>query len=164
MLAVRAKLELDPRSQYGPLAIAWELHVLGVDPVPEIWTINRILATAGVTRPRQRGGRLPVPGRAVPRPAERGPGQYHQADLIGPRHLDGGIGFHAFIDVGSHTAGSEIIDLLRPSAIAGSLATIWDRVGLPVRLQLDNHSNLRGAIRHEPERSARWSPPVSTSG
>lgn len=161
VLAARARLELDPRSQYGPLAIAWELHLLGVDPVPEIWTINRILAAAGVTRPRQRGGGYQSKGVPYPHPAERGPGQFHQADLIGPRHLDGGIGFHAFnlIDVGSHTAGSEIIDPLRPSAIAGSLATIWDRVGLPVRVQFDNHSNLRGGI---PPRAKVFGPVVAT--
>ena len=41
-------------SQYGALAIAWELQLLGVEPLPEVWTINRILAEAGVTRRRGR--------------------------------------------------------------------------------------------------------------
>jgi putative transposase len=148
VLAVRAKLELDPRSQYGPLAIAWELQQLGVDPVPEIWTINRILSRAGVTRRRGRRPGYKSKGAPYPHPAEQGPGAFHQADLVGPRHLEGGINFHAFnlIDVGSHTVGSEIIDLLRPVTIAGSMTTIWDRVGVPLRVQLDNHANLRGAI------------------
>lgn len=161
VLAVRAKLEVDLRSQYGPLAIAWELHLLGVDPVPEIWTINRILAAAGVTRRRGRQPGYQSKGAPYPHPVEQGPGQYHQADLVGPRHLDGGIGFHAFnlIDVGSHTVGSEIIDPLRPTAIAGSLATIWDRVGIPLRIQFDNHSNLRGAI---PPLARMFGPVVAT--
>lgn len=161
VLAVRAKLELDPRSQYGPLAIAWELHVLGVEPVPEIWTINRILAQAGVTRRRGRQPGYQSKGAPYPHPGEQEPGQYHQADLVGPRHLDGGIGFHAFnlIDVGSHTVGSEIIDLLRPTAIAGALATIWGRIGIPLRVQFDNHSNLRGAI---PPRARTFGPVVAT--
>ena len=34
VLQARAKLEANPMSQYGALAIAWELHTLGVDPVP----------------------------------------------------------------------------------------------------------------------------------
>jgi len=148
-------------SQYGALAIAWELHTLGVDPVPEVWTINRILAQAQVTRRRGRTPGYRSKGAPYPHPATRGPGEYHQADLIGPRNLDGGIGFHAFnlIDVGTHTAGSEIIDILRPTTIAASLATIWRRVGIPKVIQFDNHSNLRGAI---PPRASTFGPVVAT--
>ncbi|MEX2553528.1 MAG: hypothetical protein WD627_11075, partial [Actinomycetota bacterium] len=161
VLAVRAKLEVNPQSQYGPLAIAWELELLGVAPVPEVWTINRILAQAGVTRRRGRQPGYQSKGAPYPHPTTRGPGEYHQADLIGPRNLDGGIGFHAFnlIDVGTHTAGSEIIDILRPTTIAASLATIWSRVGLPKVIQFDNHSNLRGAI---PPRASTFGPVVAT--
>jgi putative transposase len=161
VLKARAKLEANPMSQYGALAIAWELHTLGVDPVPEIWTINRILADAGVTRRRGRTPGYRSKGVPYPHPATKGPGAYHQADLIGPRHLDGGIGFYAFnlIDVGSHTAGSEIIDLARPTSIAASLAAIWARVGLPKVVQFDNHSNLRGAI---PPRARMFGPVVAT--
>lgn len=161
VLAVRAKLEVNPQSQYGPLAIAWELQLLGVDPVPEIWTINRILAQAQVTRRRGRQPGYRSKGAPYPHPATRGPGEYHQADLVGPRNLDGGIGFHAFnlIDVGTHTAGSEIIDILRPTTIAASLATIWRRVGIPKVIQFDNHSNLRGAI---PPRASTFGPVVAT--
>lgn len=161
VLQARAKLEANPMSQYGALAIAWELHTLGVDPVPEVWTINRILAQAGVTRRRGRQPGYQSKGAPYPHPATTGPGEYHQADLIGPRNLDGGIGFHAFnlIDVGTHTAGSEIIDLLRPTTIAASLATIWRRVGIPKVVQFDNHSNLRGGI---PPRATTFGPVVAT--
>jgi len=161
VLTARAKLEANPMSQYGALAIAWELHTLGVDPVPEVWTINRILADAGVTRRRGRTPGYQSKGAPYPHPRTTGPGEYHQADLVGPRNLDGGIGFHAFnlIDVGTHTAGSEIIDPLKPPTIAASLATIWGRVGLPKVIQFDNHSNLRGAI---PPRASTFGPVVAT--
>jgi putative transposase len=161
VLDARAKLEANPMSQYGALAIAWELQLLGVDPVPEVWTINRILADAGLTRRRGRTPGYQSKGAPYPHPAAKGPGEYHQADLIGPRNLDGGIGFHAFnlIDIGTHTAGSEIIDILRPTTIAASLATIWGRVGIPKIIQFDNHSNLRGAI---PPRSQTFGPVVAT--
>lgn len=35
-----------------------------------------------------------------------------QVDLVGPRHLDGGVRFHALnqIDVASHHAGIEIVE------------------------------------------------------
>lgn len=161
VLEARAKLEANPMSQYGALAIAWELQLLGVAPVPEVWTINRILANAGVTRRRGRTPGYQSKGAPYPHPTATGPGEYHQADLIGPRNLDGGIGFHAFnlIDVGTHTAGSQIIDILRPVTIASSLATIWGRVGLPKIIQFDNHSNLRGAI---PPRASTFGPVVAT--
>ena len=108
-------------SQYGALAIAWELQLLGVEPIPEVWTIDRILADAGVTRRRGRTPGYQSKGAPYPHPTTRGPGEYHQADLVGPRNLDGGIGFHAFnlIDVGTHTAGSQIIDILRPAPDRG---------------------------------------------
>jgi len=61
--------------------------------------------------------------------------------------------------VGTHTAGSEIIDLLRPTTIAASLATMWRRVGIPMVIQFDNHSNLRGAI---PPRESTFGPVVAT--
>ena len=120
-------------SQYGPLAIAWGAADGRRRPDP-----------GGVAHQpdsgRRRGdpaawpqSRLPVEGRAVPAPATTGPGEYHQANLVGPRHLDGGISFHAFnlIDVGSHGPGSEILDILRPTSIAAGLVTIWSRVGIP---------------------------------
>jgi putative transposase len=161
VLEARAQLEANPMSQYGALAIAWELQLLGIEPVPQVWTINRILADAGLTRRRGRTPGYRSKGAPYPDPAFSGPGEYHQADLIGPRYLDGGIGFHAFnlIDVGTHTVGSEIIDILRPTTIAASLATIWGRVGLPKVVQFDNHSNLRGAI---PPRAKTFGPVVAT--
>lgn len=161
VLKARATLEANPMSQYGALAIAWQLHTLGVTPVPQVWTINRILADAGMIRRRGRTPGYRSKGVPYPHPAAKGPGAYHQADLIGPRHLDGGIGFYAFnlIDVGSHAAGSEILDIARPTSIAASLATIWGRVGLPKVVQFDNHSNLRGAI---PPRAATFGPVVAT--
>ena len=137
-----------PKDEGDPLGFVPGVNLATVTKgVPEVWTINRILAQAGVTRPRGRQRGYQSKGLPYPHPVEQDPGQFHQADLIGPRHLDGGIGFHAFnlIDVGSHTVGSEIIDPLRPVTVAGSLANIWGRVGIPLRIQFDNHANLRGA-------------------
>lgn len=54
IVSARRRLVQDPRGQYGALAIAWELRGLGVDPLPHAWTINRIIAEAGLARPRRR--------------------------------------------------------------------------------------------------------------
>lgn len=160
VLEVRARLTDNPRAQYGALAIAWELRRLGVDPIPGAWTINRIIAEAGLARPRRRGE--VYRSRGVPYPhVPTGVQQLHQADMIGPRHLDGAVPFSVLnlVDVGSHSAGSEILPAPRPTLMAAALVSIWCRVGLPARLQMDNHSSFRGGI---PPQSQHFGPVVAT--
>jgi putative transposase len=88
--------------------------------------------------------------KGVPYPTAVGvePGTTHQVDLVGPRHLFGGVEFHALnlIDVGSHAVGNEILEAVRPPLLAHSLAGIWARVGVPAVAQFDNHANFRGGI------------------
>jgi len=148
ILGARSRLVANPRAQYGALAVQWELRRLGIDPIPPARTIERVLARAGVSRPRRRQpGYVP---KQVPYPAPIGvePGTTHQVDMIGPRHLLGADQFHALnlIDVGSHLAGNDIVTELRPPLLARSLAAIWTRVGIPAVAQFDNHANFRGGI------------------
>ena len=147
ILDARARLVANPRAQYGSLAIGWELRLLGVDPVPARWTIERVIADAGMSRPRRRQSRYISKG--VPYPSSAAmPGTTHQIDMVGPRHLVGGVEFHALnlIDVGSHTAQSAILEAARPVLIAQALVDMWARVGIPAVAQFDNHSNFRGGI------------------
>src|SRR5205085_200338 len=46
ILDARARLTANPRAQYGALAVAWELRHMGVEPIPERWTIERVIAAA----------------------------------------------------------------------------------------------------------------------
>ena len=157
----RARLQANPRAQYGALAVAWELRRMGVSPIPNRWTIERTIARAGLARPRARAAGYVSKG--VPYPALEGvePGAVHQVDLIGPRHLHGGVAFHALnlLDVGSHEAASEILPAPRPDLLAQSLARAWATVGMPGYVQLDNHSNFRGGI---PPAYANFGPVVAT--
>jgi putative transposase len=161
VLDARDRLEANPRSQFGALAIAWELRRLGVDPLPGEWTINRIVAAAGRTRPRRRAPRYVAKGVPYGWASAVAAGECHQGDLVGPRHLEGGIRFSALnvIDVGSHTLGSHIVERAWPPGLAVGFVAIWSRIGLPARVQLDNHSNLRGAI---PPLAAHFGPVVAT--
>lgn len=148
ILDARLRLEANPRAQYGPLAVAWELRRMGVDPVPNRWTIEREIARAGLAKPRRRQpGYVP---KGVPYPNRPAPevGTTHQVDVVGPRHLHGGVEFHALnlIDVGSHEAANEILEAPRPNLLAAGLAAMWSRVGIPATAQFDNHSNFRGGI------------------
>lgn len=148
VLSARERLVANPRAQYGALAVQWELRRLGVEPIPPSRTIERVLQRAGVSRPRRRSPRYESKGVPYPAPAGAEPGLTHQVDLIGPRHLFGGVEFHAMnlIDVGSHEAANDILEVVRPPLLAASLACIWSKVGVPVVAQFDNHANFRGGI------------------
>lgn len=157
----RRRLVANPRAQYGPLAVAWELRRMGVDPVPNRWTIEREIARAGLARPRRRAAGYVPKGVPYPHRPSPEPGVTHQIDMIGPRHLEGGIAFHALnlIDVGSHEAANEIVEAPRPNLLAAGLAAMWSRVGVPTAAQFDNHSNFRGGI---PPAYAYFGPIVAT--
>jgi len=138
VLEVRARLEANPWAQVGAPAIAWELEKLGAVVPPER-TIERILARAGATE-RQRPGRRASKGIPYPVPAAERPGDVAQVDLVGPRHLDGGVRFHALnqIDVASHHAGIEIVQDRADERVLKALHALWTRHGVPARIQFDN--------------------------
>jgi putative transposase len=138
VLEVRARLEENPWAQVGAPAIAWELEKLGA-VVPPLRTIERIIARAGATK-RQRPSRRASKGIPYPAPAARQPGDVAQVDLVGPRHLDGGVRFHALnqIDVASHHAGIEIVQDRGDQRVLDALHALWSRHGVPARIQFDN--------------------------
>jgi len=129
--------------------------------VPGRWTIERVIAGAGLAKPRRRQAGYQAKGVPYPHRLPAEPGTTHQIDLIGPRHLHGAVEFHALnlIDVGSHAAASEILAVARPTVVAAAIAAMWSRVGVPAVAQLDNHSNFRGAI---PPAWANFGPVVAT--
>jgi len=142
----RSRLTANPRAQYGSLAIAWELHRMGVDPVPPRWTIERVIAAEGLARSRRRQAGYASKGVPYPVETDTVPGGTHQIDMVGPRHLDGAIEFHAvnLVDVGSHAAGSRVLTAPRPVWIAKGIVDMWGNLGVPRVAQFDNHSNFRG--------------------
>jgi putative transposase len=138
VLGVRERLQDNPWAQVGAPAIAWELEKLGA-VVPPVRTIERILERAGATE-RRRPGRRASKGIPYPAPAANAPGDVVQVDLVGPRHLDGGVRFHALnqIDVASHQAGIEIVDDRGDAHVIDALQALWSRFGVPRRAQFDN--------------------------
>lgn len=68
------------------------------------------------------------------------PGDLIQADIVGPRYLDGGIPFSALnvVDIASHAAAIEIVDCEDESALCHGAIGVLERLGVPRRLQLDN--------------------------
>ncbi|PZS22296.1 MAG: hypothetical protein DLM61_26230 [Pseudonocardiales bacterium] len=108
VLEVRTRLEENPWAQIGAPAVGWELEKLGA-VVPAERTLERILERDGSTH-RERPARRASKGIPYPAPAADRTGDVVQVDLVGPRHLHGGVRFHALnqIDVASRHAGIEI--------------------------------------------------------
>jgi putative transposase len=145
VLAVRARLAEHPWAQVGAPAIAWELEKLGAE-VPPARTIERILARSGVTE-RSRGRRRQPKGVAYPETEAQAAGEVHEADLVGPRYLDGGVRFYALntVDLVPRRAGIEIVPDKSDQAVVGGLVALWQRLGVPVRAKFDNGGPFIGA-------------------
>ncbi|MGH2742488.1 MAG: integrase core domain-containing protein [Gammaproteobacteria bacterium] len=145
VLAVRERLAEHPWAQVGAPAIAWELEKLGVE-APPLRTIERILKRAGMTE-RNRGRRRQPKGIPYPEIAAGRAGELHEADLVGPRYLDGGVRFYALntVDLAPRRAGIEIVDDKSDQAVAGGLVALWQRLGVPRRAKFDNGGPFIGA-------------------
>lgn len=150
VLSIRERLMSDPWAQVGAVAIAWELDKLGFEHPPEIWTIDRILREAGVPKRR---ARTPYVPKGTPYPAGPilvQPNAVHQIDLVGPRHLEGGVAFHALtaVDVGRRRCGIEILRSKEEREVAAGLLRLWSRLGVPTVAQFDNGQTIAGHHRH----------------
>jgi putative transposase len=138
VLAVRARLvanpgrRLAPRRSPGSCASSGSSRRRGR-------TIERVVARGGATRLPGRPRRQ-AKGVLYPAPVAERAGDLHEADLVGPRHLQGGVRFYALnaIDLASHRCGIEIVPDSSDERVAGALVALWQRLGLPLRLQLDN--------------------------
>ncbi|MEW5805021.1 MAG: helix-turn-helix domain-containing protein [bacterium] len=91
-LVIKARNDLlkTKYAQIGANAIRWRLHNLGLseDELPEVWTINRILKRHGLQTKRER---YEPKGTPYPKLKAPFPNDLHQADMVGPRYLKGGV-------------------------------------------------------------------------
>ena len=148
VVKVRKRLAADPWAQVGSSAIAWELVKLGVDDPPPLRTIERILARHNVARRSRRQGYVPK-GTPYPSPPAVEPNACQQGDTVGPRHLEGGTVFYVFnvVDVGRRKTAGQVTTSKSAEATGTALMSIWARLGVPERLQMDNQQALSGAGR-----------------
>jgi len=145
VLGVRGRLAEHPWAQIGAPAIAWELEKLGASVPPER-TIERVLKRSGVTE-RSRGRRRQPKGVPYPQAPAEIVGDLHEADLVGPRYLDGGVRFYALnaVDLAPRRAGIEIVTDKSDHAVAGGLVALWQRLGVPLKAKFDNGGPFIGA-------------------
>jgi transposase len=133
IVQTRGRLEAEG-SFVSAQMIAWELEEQQIEP-PSIATIKRILKLAGLTTPKRRAPK----GIKYPAPLAIEAGSVHQADFVGPRHVTG-IRFYSLnaVDVSSARAATEAIQSRATEQVIPGLWNIWNRLGIPTYLQLDN--------------------------
>jgi len=109
----------------GAQAILWEMEDLGVNPLPSIRTINRILARNDLTH--RRTGRYEPKGTAYPALPSMLPNQTHQADFVGPCYLKGPIRFYSLniVDTATVRCGLHPSLSMASQAVLDGFWTAW---------------------------------------
>jgi len=132
----------------GAQAIHWEMEDLGVEPLPSIRTINRILSRDGLTH--RRTGKYEAKGTAYPELPSSLPNQTHQADLVGPCYLRGPVRFYSrnVIDTATVRCGLYPSPSKAGQSVIDGLWAIWKRLGVPKNIQIDNEMAFFGSPTH----------------
>lgn len=133
---------------HGDQAIRWELEDKGVEPLPSLRTIGRILVREGLTRRAK--GRYEPKGKKYPAPIARQPGEVHQMDFVGPRYLRGPIRFYSLnsVDLGTGRCAIEPLIQRGGQRTVDAVWASWCRLGMPRHQQVDNDMGFYGSPSH----------------
>lgn len=135
----------------GAQAIHWDLDQQEVRPLPSLRTINRILSRNDLTH--RRTGRYEPKGVKYPGFPCKVPNHRHQVDFVGPRHLrnaQGAIRFYGLntVDLATGRCGIEPLFSRGANALYEGIWAIWNRLGMPRHLQVDNEFVFYGSPTH----------------
>jgi len=132
----------------GAQAILWELDDLGVRPLPSLRTINRIICRHGLTH--RRTGHYEPKGIPYPKLKAITANETHQADFVGPRYLKGPIRFYSLnvIDLNTGRCGVQPLFSRSGQSIIDGFWSIWKRLGIPNKIQIDNEMAFYGSPTH----------------
>ena len=143
------RLNLYNRNLFcGAQAILWELEDLGVQPLPSLRTINRILVRNELTH--RRAGRYEAKGTLYPVLSSAQPNRTHQADFVGPCYLRGPIRFYSLNIIDTATVRCGLYPSLSNSGqtVIDGFWNIWKRIGIPDQVQIDNAMSFFGSPTH----------------
>jgi putative transposase len=132
----------------GNQVIQWELIDMGVQPLPSLSTIGRILRRRELTH--RRTGRYTPKGKKYPKLPALLPNQTHQVDLVGPCYLTGPIRFYSLnaIDTAINRCGIEPMPSKAAQSVLDAVYALWLRLGIPENLQVDNELAFYGSPTH----------------
>jgi transposase InsO family protein len=121
---------------------------MGVQPLPSLSTISRILCRRDLTH--RRTGRYEPKGKAYPGLPALLPNQTHQADLVGPCYLTGPIRFYSLnsIDPAINRCAIEPMLSRAAQSVLDAVYAVWKRMGIPDNLQVDNEMAFFGSPVH----------------
>ncbi len=139
VLETRGRLEKQPEASIGGLSILAQMERDGLDDIPSVATIERILSDAEVTRQKRKRDRSKEV--KLPLPKATDPGVLQQADWIQDRYLKGGICFQSIqvADVGSHGIDSgQYLDRRIVTAVEFLVERAWPKLSIPKGMTVDN--------------------------
>jgi len=130
----------------GAGAVQGRLAEKKVRPLPSTASIERVLRTAGMTRPHPEPGAAPV---IYPHLQPTTPHQLCQVDIV-PHFLTGGQAIACFnaIDVVSRYPTGQAYPHRRSQEAAEFLIHVWQEVGLAEYTQVDNEGCFSGGFTH----------------
>jgi transposase InsO family protein len=122
----------------GAQAIEWELKELGVELVPSLRSINRILSREELMH--RRTGTYEPKGRKYPALVANEVNQVHQMDYVGPCYLNGPVRFYSLNSVDLATGRCAINPVLNKAGqnTVNAIWSSWLRLGIPNHQQVDN--------------------------
>jgi transposase InsO family protein len=132
----------------GKQAIQWEMIDMGVQPLPSLSTIGRILRRRDLTN--RRTGRYEPKGKKYPELPALLPNQTHQVDLVGPCYLTGPVRFYSLhaVDPAINRCGIEPMPSKGAQSVLDAVYALWMRMGIPDNLQVDNELAFYGSPTH----------------
>ena len=132
----------------GAQAIEWELRDLGVEPVPSLRSINRILSREELTH--RRTGSYEPKGKKYPALIANKVNQVHQTDYVGPCYLSGPVRLYSLNSVDLATGRCGISPVLNKAGQSSvdAIWSIWCRLGFPHHQQVDNEAVFYGSQRY----------------
>ncbi len=129
-------------------AIQWKMIDMGVQPIPSLSTIGRILRRRELTH--RRTGRYAPKGKKYPKLPALLPNQTHQIDMVGPCYLSGPIRFYSLhaVDAAINRCGIEPMPSRSAQSILDAVYGVWMRMGIPKNVQVDNELAFYGSPTH----------------
>lgn len=142
ILLIRKELMGAKMSQIGAISIQYECLRRGVQPIPSIWVINRVIAKHGLNKEK-----------SVHKSIKDYPELFvhvHQMDLVGPRYIKGDGRFYSvnLIDTITHSCHIQSVRTKSSDEVVNAIASFWKTHGMPDALQMDNELSFRGSNKY----------------
>ena len=147
ILNIRKDLMEEKFAQIGAQVIRWKLESLGIDNIPSLSTINRIIKKHDLVK---KPDRYQKKGTPYPHLPVWFPNTVHEVDFLGPKYITGGEKFYVFnvMDVYTRRVVSLPAHNKRHQEALNGLIKSWKELGEPDFIQFDNALAFRGSNRH----------------